>query len=109
MNPKPFWPLNHFTVPVVIFLLQRAHMCIPRDAHAEPFQFVDVDGKGARGHIQQGTAAERTALRYTSSSILARLPPDLIASATSTEPLRASGLKLKVARRKADEPSRATS
>ena len=47
-------------------------MCIPRDAHAEPFQFVDVDGKGARGRIQQGTAAERTALRYTSPAILAR-------------------------------------
>jgi hypothetical protein len=35
-------------------------MCVPRDAHAEPFQFVDVDGKGARGRIQQGTAANRT-------------------------------------------------
>src|SRR4051794_30455295 len=24
MNPKPFWPLNHFTVPVVIFF-SKAH------------------------------------------------------------------------------------
>src|SRR5437588_4293980 len=26
MNPKPFWPLNHFTVPVVIFF-SKAHIC----------------------------------------------------------------------------------
>src|SRR3954453_22549806 len=73
MNPKPFWPLNHFTVPVVIFLLQSAYLRIPRDAHAEPIQFVDVSGKGARRRIQQGTAAERTAPSYTSSSSFARL------------------------------------
>src|SRR5438445_13221245 len=26
MNPKPFWPLNHFTVPVVIFF-SKEHIC----------------------------------------------------------------------------------
>jgi hypothetical protein len=29
MNPKPFWPLNHFTVPVVIFF-SKAHTRAPR-------------------------------------------------------------------------------
>jgi hypothetical protein len=33
MNPKPFWPLNHFTVPVVI-LFSKARKRVPRDNHA---------------------------------------------------------------------------
>src|ERR1700751_2375323 len=59
INPKPFWPLNHFTVPVAI-LFSKAHMRVSRGYHASRFNFVDVFGKGARGPIQQGTAADRT-------------------------------------------------
>ena len=70
------------------FLLQSAYAQVPRDRHAEQILFVDVYGKGARGRIQQGTAAERTALRYTSPSILARLQRDLIGPVAFTEPLR---------------------
>src|SRR6202000_2843497 len=55
MKPKPFWPLNHFTVPVVIFFSQ-ARTRIPRDDHAIIFNFDDVFGKGARRRVQQGTA-----------------------------------------------------
>src|SRR6187402_1938448 len=60
MKPKPFWPLNHFTVPVVISS-SKAHMRVPRDNHAATFNFDDVFGKGARGRDQQGTAANRIA------------------------------------------------
>ncbi|MBB4263661.1 hypothetical protein GGD64_007731 [Bradyrhizobium sp. CIR3A] len=42
------------------FLLQSARERMPRDNHALTFNFVDVFGKGARGHIQQGAAADRT-------------------------------------------------
>ena len=55
------------------FLLQSAYAQVPRARHAEQILFVDVYGKGARGRIQQGTAAERTASTYTSSSPFARL------------------------------------
>src|SRR6266567_1280875 len=34
MKPKPFWPLNHFTVPIGISLLQSAHAQNSRDHHA---------------------------------------------------------------------------
>jgi hypothetical protein len=63
MKPKPFWPLNHLTVPVVIFF-SKARKRIPPDNQAVIFNFVDVFGKGARGRIQQGTAANRTTRIY---------------------------------------------
>ena len=63
MNPKPFWPLNHLAVPVVIFF-SKARKRVPRDNHAANFNFVDVFGKGACGRIQQGTAANRARLIY---------------------------------------------
>ncbi|MGT2501195.1 hypothetical protein ACVOMS_10940 [Bradyrhizobium guangxiense] len=69
MNPKPFWPLNHFTVPVVI-VFSKARKRIPPDDQAVVFNFVDVFGKGARGRIQQGTAANRTAPIYTTFASL---------------------------------------
>src|SRR5690242_12765016 len=69
MKPKPFWPLNHLTVPVVIFF-SKAHERRPRDNHAANFNFVDVFGKGARGRIQQGTAANRMSSIYTTVRIL---------------------------------------
>src|SRR5437762_12417957 len=66
MKPKPFWPLNHFTVPVGISLLQSAHAQNSRDHHATKFNFDDVSGrKGARRRIQQGTAANRMLEMYT--------------------------------------------
>src|SRR5271156_5652535 len=34
MKPKPFWPLNHFTVPIGISLLQSACAQNSRDHHA---------------------------------------------------------------------------
>src|SRR5436305_11300121 len=34
MKPKPFWPLNHFTVPVGISFLHSAHAQNSRDHHA---------------------------------------------------------------------------
>src|SRR5579863_8691102 len=37
MNPKPFWPLNHFTVPVVI-LFSKAHMRVFARLSREPIQ-----------------------------------------------------------------------
>jgi hypothetical protein len=47
MKPKPFWPLNHFTVPVVIVVV-----LVPKRAHArsraelrEPSNLSDVFGK----------------------------------------------------------------
>jgi hypothetical protein len=69
MKPKPFWPLNHLTVPVAIFF-SKARKRVPRDNHAVIFNFVDVFGKGARGRIQQGTAANRTTPIYMISRIL---------------------------------------
>jgi hypothetical protein len=41
-----------------------------RDNHANIFNFVDVFGKGARGRIQQGTAADRTFRIYVISPFL---------------------------------------
>src|SRR5689334_20922499 len=71
MKPKPFWPLNHLTVPVaILFSSPSAHRSMPRDTHAASFNFVDVFGKGARGRIQQGTAANRMASIYTTFRIL---------------------------------------
>ncbi|MEY9107712.1 hypothetical protein ABH999_003908 [Bradyrhizobium yuanmingense] len=51
------------TVPVVI-VFSKARERIPRDNRAVTFNFVDVFGKGARGRIQQGTAANRTSGIY---------------------------------------------
>src|SRR5271157_486111 len=60
MKPKPFWPLNHFTVPIGISLLQSAYAQNSRDHHTIQFNFDDVSGrKRARRRIQQGTAANR--------------------------------------------------
>src|SRR5260370_33852675 len=68
MKPKPFWPLNHFTVPIGISLLQSAHAQNSREHHATKFNFDDVSGrKGARRRIQQGTAANRMVSIYTLS------------------------------------------
>jgi hypothetical protein len=63
MKPKPFWLLNHFTVPVAIFFSKACNRT-PRDNHAIKFNFVDDFGKRARGRIQQGTAANRMVLIY---------------------------------------------
>src|SRR3954452_17267364 len=69
MNPKPFWPLNHFTVPVVI-VVSKALKRIPREKSRANFNFVDVFGKGARGRVQQDTAANRMRSIYTSFGFL---------------------------------------
>jgi hypothetical protein len=45
MKPKPFWPLNHFTVPIGISLLQSARAQNSRDHHAIQFNFDDVSGR----------------------------------------------------------------
>jgi len=52
------------------FLLQSAHKRVPRDNHAIAFIFVDVFGKGARGRIQQGTAADRIQPIYITFAFL---------------------------------------
>jgi hypothetical protein len=59
------------------FLLQSAHKRVPRDNHAITFNFVDVFGKGARGRIQQGTAADRTFSIYIVIAFFARKEPIL--------------------------------
>jgi hypothetical protein len=74
INPKPFWLLNHFTVPVVI-VFSKAQARTPRDNHAIKFNFVDVFGKGARRRIQQGTAADRTKSIYTTLAALQGVQP----------------------------------
>src|SRR5215470_6895681 len=55
MKPKPFWPLNHLTVPVGIFF-SKANI-------ARRSSDSDSTGRclweGARGRIQKGTAANR--------------------------------------------------
>jgi hypothetical protein len=56
-------------VPVVIFF-SKARKRALRDNHAAIFNFVDVFGKGARGRIQQGTAANRTSSIYIIFQIL---------------------------------------
>src|ERR1700733_7177958 len=61
MKPNPFWPLNHLTVPVGIYLLQST----PRVTITR-FQFNWSMSLGrARGRIQKGTAANRTQATYS--------------------------------------------
>src|SRR6266481_5626727 len=66
MKPNPFWPFNHFPVPIGISFLQSACAQISHDHHAIQFNFDDVSGrKRARRRIQQGTAANRMRPTYT--------------------------------------------
>ncbi|GCC48422.1 hypothetical protein chiPu_0032816, partial [Chiloscyllium punctatum] len=51
------------------FLLQSAQTRFARQSRGD-FNFVDVFGKGARGHVQQGTAANRIMVIYTMTAIL---------------------------------------
>jgi hypothetical protein len=67
--------LNHLTVPVVIFF-SNARKRVPRGNHAANFNFVDVIGKGARGRIQQGTAANRTSSIYIILTVLQGRKPN---------------------------------
>jgi hypothetical protein len=60
IKPKPFWPLNHFTVPVGI-LFSKEH---PRDHHAIQNSTGRCLWEGARGRIQKGTAANRMPAIY---------------------------------------------
>jgi hypothetical protein len=42
MNPKPFWPLNHFTVPCVIARLSVTYVARPRASAAGFSRFREV-------------------------------------------------------------------
>src|SRR6476646_7023114 len=69
MNPKPFWLLNHLTVPVVIFF-SKAHKRTPRDNHAAiSTSSMSLEKKPA-GTFQQGTAANRMGPIYTLFAVL---------------------------------------
>jgi hypothetical protein len=46
-------------------IFSKAHTRVFRGYRANRFNFVDVFGKGARGRIQQGTAAGRINVMYT--------------------------------------------
>ncbi|MCA1434242.1 hypothetical protein I6F33_14830 [Bradyrhizobium sp. BRP20] len=76
------------TVPVVIFF-SKARERIPRDDRAVTFNFVDVFGKGARGRIQQGTAANRTTSIYTSFMHLQGAKPVCLLRGHSSVPIAA--------------------
>src|SRR6185312_2097956 len=47
------------------------------------FNFVDVFGKGARGRVQQGTAANRISSIYTAFSFFARKRAEIVSATTS--------------------------
>jgi hypothetical protein len=49
MKPKPFWPLNHLTVPVAIFFSKKTS----RDDHAIYIQLVDVFGMEPAGTFKR--------------------------------------------------------
>src|SRR5436190_11125277 len=61
MKPKPFWPLNHLTVPVAISLLQGAKPA-PMPARLRTgllFNLSDVLGKGPCGAISKARPTNR--------------------------------------------------
>src|SRR5882757_1080208 len=66
MKPKPFCPLNHFTVPVAIVSSPKSDA--RRFAHCPRHNSTDdVLGKRAARTIQQGTTANRIPPIYTLS------------------------------------------
>src|SRR5215469_1229186 len=74
INPYPFWPLNHFTVPIVIVVLCNLSNYRPRDhsrRRAEHTGFAECRS-GARKEQEEKQAEPRrsTALRWESTAVL---------------------------------------
>src|SRR6516164_3704727 len=60
MKPKPFWPLNHLTVPVGIFFSKSTSRATITRFHSTGRCLWER----ARWHIQKGTAANRILEKY---------------------------------------------
>src|SRR3569833_2047803 len=65
MKPKPFWPLNHLTVPCGIYFSKANRRVTATRFHST--ERCRCLWEIAHGHIQKGTAANRIAATYTFS------------------------------------------
>src|SRR5215831_4816205 len=86
MKPKPFWPLNHLTVPVGIFFSKSTSRATITRFHSTGRCLWEI----ARRRIQKGTAADRTFTTYwfrAKNASIRRHPYEVWKTIGSSRPL----------------------